>query len=113
MPNRPKPGFFFVPRVTASDGQRPTSGDNPVDSVDNAVTVRPTSDQNPANSGDTSTRAGVDQSETGAPATEGNRPQPRGSDLARAALRTTTEHDAPMIHVRARAAMAEIMELLS
>ena len=38
---------------------------------------------------------------------------PRAIEQYNKVLRSTTEHDAPVIHVRARAAMAEIMELLS
>jgi predicted nucleic acid-binding Zn ribbon protein len=91
VPDRSNQGFFFGPRVTASDGERPTTGDNPVDSVDNAVTVRPIGGAKLANSGDPTTRAGVDHGETGANTTEGNHPQPRGSDLARAALQAARE----------------------
>ncbi len=86
MPDRPKPRFFFVPRVTDSDGQHPTTGDNPVDSVDNAVTARPIGPVKPTISGDPNTRAGVDQTETDTPATDSNQTELRGSDLARAAL---------------------------
>src|SRR5262249_40328282 len=82
---RPNRGFFFGPRITKSDGEDPTTGDNPVDSVDNAVTVRPIGGVKPAKSGDLKPQPSVDQTETGGNATEGNRPQ-RGSDLARAAL---------------------------
>jgi predicted nucleic acid-binding Zn ribbon protein len=53
--------------------------------------VRPETGQNAAISGDTATRAGVDHGAAGVSATEGNRPQPRGSDLARAALRAAQE----------------------
>ena len=38
---------------------------------------------------------------------------PRAIEQYNKVLRSTTEHEAPAIHVRARAAMAEIMELLS
>src|SRR3982750_3813124 len=38
---------------------------------------------------------------------------PRAIEQYNKVLRTTTENDAPTIHVRARAAMAEIMEMLS
>jgi predicted nucleic acid-binding Zn ribbon protein len=91
VPERPNQGFFFGPRITVSNGQDPTSGDNPVDSVDNAVTVRPTGGANPAISGDPTPRAGVDHSETSASTTESDHPQLHGSDLARAALRAAKE----------------------
>jgi tetratricopeptide (TPR) repeat protein len=38
---------------------------------------------------------------------------PRAIEQYNKVLRTTTESEAPQIHVRARAAMAEIMEMLS
>ena len=38
---------------------------------------------------------------------------PRAIEQYNKVLRSTTEHEAPQIHVRARAAMAEIMEMLS
>jgi predicted nucleic acid-binding Zn ribbon protein len=62
-----------------------------VDSVDNTVTVRRIGGEDQAVSGDLNTRRSVDQTETGVDATDGNRPQPRGSDLARAALRAARE----------------------
>ena len=86
MPDRPKPRFFFVPRVTQSEGQDPTTGDNPVDSVDNTVTTRPTEGSNPTKTGELNPRAGVDQTETDSETTVRNRAPLRGADLARAAL---------------------------
>lgn len=80
--NRPNRGFFFVPRVTERAGEDPTSGDNPVDSVDNTVTLRPIEPARPAVSGDLNPRAGVDRTET----SDDDHPQGRGSDIARAAL---------------------------
>jgi predicted nucleic acid-binding Zn ribbon protein len=96
-PRRPAGGppspheFFFGPRVTDSDREDPTSGDNPVDSVDNAVTLRPIGSAEPAASGDLTTRAGIDRTETRAGDTERQHPRPRGSDIARAALQAARE----------------------
>ena len=84
MPDKPR--FFFVPRVTESEGQDPTTGDNPVDSVDNAVTVRPIGGSKPAKSGDLKPRPSVDQTETDSGTTFRNQTPPRGADLAQAAL---------------------------
>jgi len=75
------------PEVTRGDVINPTSGDNPVDSVDNAVTERPNGATKKDKSDDTSARPGE-------PATDGDRsggPELRGSDLARAALAAARE----------------------
>ena len=86
MPNRPNRDHRLGQPVTESEGQRPTTGDNPVDSVDNAVTVRPIGGANSPVSGDPTTHVGVDGTETTNEATDRSRPAPRGADLARAAL---------------------------
>ena len=78
-------------RVTASGVTGPTSGDNPVDSVDNAVTRRPLATPNGGESGDLTTQKGVDVGPVATPSTEGDYPQLRGSDLARAALAAAKE----------------------
>ena len=98
MPNRPNGDFFLGRGVTKSEGQSPTSGDNPVDSVDNAVTVRPIGGANSPVSGDPDTHVGVEPGEAGADATDGDGPPPRGADLARAALqaaRAAAKNDKP------------------
>ncbi|GAA4432922.1 hypothetical protein GCM10023148_38520 [Actinokineospora soli] len=73
--DRPKPS---PQGVTAGGGKDPTSGDNPVDSVDNTVTERAFGVAPFARSGEQSTP----QSDS---ATQRDEPL-RGSDLARAAL---------------------------
>jgi predicted nucleic acid-binding Zn ribbon protein len=73
-------------RVTRRGVTGPTSGDNPVDSVDNAVTRRPSPTPNRAESGDLTTQKGVDVGGDPRSNTKGDYPQLRGSDLARAAL---------------------------
>ncbi len=78
-------------RVTASGVTGPTSGDKPVDSVDNAVTRRPSSTPNGGEPGDLTTRKGVDVEPGSRSTTEGDYPQLRGSDLARAALAAAKE----------------------
>lgn len=78
-------------RVTNSDVKRHTSGDNPVDSVDNAVTLRPSSRRGQPDAAALNTQKGVDDDHTRRSATEGDYPQLRGSDLARAALRAAKE----------------------
>lgn len=79
------------PEVTYSDVRRRTSGDNPVDSVDNAVTVRPAVPVDQPDLPATGTRMGANDDQAPAPATESDYPQLRGSDLARAALRAARE----------------------
>jgi predicted nucleic acid-binding Zn ribbon protein len=73
-------------RVTGSGVTGSTSGDKPVDSVDNAVTRRPPATSKGAESGDLTTQKGVDVGGNPRSNTEGDYPQLRGSDLARAAL---------------------------
>lgn len=73
-------------RVTARGVTGPTPGDKPVDSVDNAVTRRPSATSNGGESGDLTTQKGVDVGAAPSSTTEGDYPQLRGSDLARAAL---------------------------
>jgi predicted nucleic acid-binding Zn ribbon protein len=75
------------PKVTRRDVINPTSGDNPVDSVDNAVTERPKDGAKPGKSDGPSALPGEK-------ATDGDRasgPELRGSDLARAALAAARE----------------------
>lgn len=78
-------------RVTGSGVTGPTSGDKPVDSVDNAVTRRPPVTPNGGESGDLTTQKGVDVGAASRSTTEGDYPQLRGSDLARAALAAAKE----------------------
>ena len=73
-------------RVTASGVTGPTSGDNPVDSVDNAVTRRPSTPPERAKTGDLTSSNEVPADGAGRSTTESDYPQLRGSDLARAAL---------------------------
>jgi predicted nucleic acid-binding Zn ribbon protein len=73
-------------RVTMNGVTSPTAGDKPVDSVDNTVTRRPSATSNRAESGDLTTQKGVDVGADPRSNTEGDYPQLRGSDLARAAL---------------------------
>lgn len=73
-------------RVTRTGVTGPTSGDNPVDSVDNTVTRRPSATPNGGKTGDLTTQKGVDVGGGTRSTTEGDYPQLRGSDLARAAL---------------------------
>lgn len=78
-------------RVTASGVTGPTSGDNPVDSVDNAVTRRPSAPPNQGESDGLTTQKSVDVGSEGRSNTDGDYPQLRGSDLARAALAAAKE----------------------
>jgi predicted nucleic acid-binding Zn ribbon protein len=73
-------------RVTRTGVTGPTSGDNPVDSVDNAVTRRPSATPNGGKTDDLTTQKGVDVEGGTRSTTEGDYPHLRGSDLARAAL---------------------------
>jgi predicted nucleic acid-binding Zn ribbon protein len=73
-------------RVTRTGVTGPTSGDNPVDSVDNTVTRRPSGTPNGGKPDDLTTQKGVDVGAGTRSTTEGDYPQLRGSDLARAAL---------------------------
>jgi predicted nucleic acid-binding Zn ribbon protein len=73
-------------RVTKRDVTRSTSGDNPVDSVDKAVTRRPPEAAGWSKPEDLTTQKGSEGSDVARPATESDYPQLRGSDLARAAL---------------------------
>lgn len=72
--------------VTARGVTRRTSGDKPVDSVDNAVTRRPSAPPERGKSGDLTSPNEVAADGAARPATESDYPQLRGSDLARAAL---------------------------
>src|SRR3954451_13280101 len=78
-------------RVTARDVTSTTAGDKPVDSVDKAVTPRPSVTPNGGESGDLTTQKGVDVGADSRSPTEGDYPQLRGSDLARAALAAAKE----------------------
>jgi predicted nucleic acid-binding Zn ribbon protein len=78
-------------RVTARDVTSTTAGDKPVDSVDKAVTPRPSVTPNGGESGDLTTQKGVDVGADSRSPTEGDYPQLRGSDLARAALAAARE----------------------
>lgn len=78
-------------RVTASGVTGPTSGDNPVDSVDNAVTRRPSAPPNRGESDGLTTQKSVDGGVDSRSTTDGDYPQLRGSDLARAALAAAKE----------------------
>jgi len=73
-------------RVTARGVTGPTSGDKPVDSVDNAVTRGPSAPPERGKSGDLTTRNGEAANGAARSTTESDYPQLRGSDLARAAL---------------------------
>lgn len=73
-------------RVTARGVTGPTSGDNPVDSVDNADAPRPATTSERGKTGDLTTPKGVGAESAGRSTTESDHPQLRGSDLARAAL---------------------------
>ena len=73
-------------RVTKRDVTRSTSGDNPVDSVDKAVTRRPPEAAGRSKPEDLTTQKGSEGRDATRPATESDYPQLRGSDLARAAL---------------------------
>jgi predicted nucleic acid-binding Zn ribbon protein len=75
--------------VTNSRGFDPTSGDNPVDSVDNAVTQRPALPGKPDISDSEASRPGVDGNFQQSANTDSN--GLRGPDLARAALRAARE----------------------
>ena len=77
--------------VTRSDVRRPTSGDNPVDSVDNAVTLRPFAPRDQADSPALNTRKRAADDQAPKSATESDYPQLRGPDLARAALQAAKE----------------------
>jgi predicted nucleic acid-binding Zn ribbon protein len=77
--------------VTRSDVRRTTSGDNPVDSVDNAVTLRPFARRDQADSPALNTRKRAGDDQAPKPATESDYPQLRGPDLARAALQAARE----------------------
>jgi predicted nucleic acid-binding Zn ribbon protein len=79
------------PRVTSSDIARRTSGDKPVDSVDNAVTARPPSVSEEANLPGTTPHTSGSDDQARMAGTESDYPQLRGSDLARAALRAAKE----------------------
>lgn len=78
-------------RVTRSGVTRSTSGDKPVDSVDNTVTRRPSTPPSSPKSGDLTTPKGVDVGADTRSTTDSNYPQLRGSDLARAALAAARE----------------------
>ena len=71
-----------TPRVVT----RHTSGDKPVDSVDNAVTRRPSAPLERGKSGDLTSPNEVAGNGAAGSTTESDYPQLRGSDLARAAL---------------------------
>lgn len=79
------------PNVTRSDVRRTTSGDNPVDSVDNAVTLRPIAPLDQADKPALNTQKRADDDQAPKSATESNYPQLRGPDLARAALAAAKE----------------------
>lgn len=72
--------------VTPSKVRGTTSGDKPVDSVDNTVTKRPSGVVKPATSGQEFTLQGGRENNSSTGATEGENTPLRGSDLARAAL---------------------------
>lgn len=73
-------------RVTKRGVMDSTSGDNPVDSVDKAVTRRPSAGPERSKSDDLTTRKGDEGDGLSRPTTDSDYPQLRGSDLARAAL---------------------------
>jgi predicted nucleic acid-binding Zn ribbon protein len=75
------------PEVTRGDVIKPTSGDNPVDSVDNAVTQRP---NGPSKTGKPD-NATARTSELATDGDQATGPELRGSDLARAALAAARE----------------------
>lgn len=77
--------------ITGSDVARPTSGDNPVDSVDNTVTFRAGERPDPTVSPGPATRPSPDGEGGPSGDTESDYPQLRGPDLARAALRAAKE----------------------
>jgi predicted nucleic acid-binding Zn ribbon protein len=77
--------------VTNSDVNRPTSGDKPVDSVDNAVTFRAAGTTDQADWPGTAPRESADDDQASRATTESDYPQLRGPDLARAALRAAKE----------------------
>jgi len=79
------------PRVTQSDVGRRTSGDKPVDSVDNAVTQRASARPEQADLPGTRPRKGPDNDQVPSAGTESDYPQLRGPDLARAALQAAKE----------------------
>jgi len=70
-----------------SEEGRPTTGDKPVDSVDNADAPRP---GGPDSAG-LNTRKGVADDQAARSTTDGDYPQLRGSDLAKAALQAAKE----------------------
>jgi predicted nucleic acid-binding Zn ribbon protein len=90
MPDdRPMRGGTRRPRVTTPGGSGPTSGDNPVDSVDNPVTDGPAGPNNPDISGKRNSLLG---GSGGIPqAVDTDSDGPRGADLARAALAAARE----------------------
>lgn len=73
-------------KVTRRDVINPTSGDNPVDSVDNTVTERPSGTKKPEKSDKRSALSG--EATTGG---DHGGPELRGPDLARAALAAARE----------------------
>ena len=77
--------------VTQRGVTRRTSGDKPVDSVDNAVTRRPPEPSAGAKSGDLTSPNEVGAEGAARSTTESDYPQLRGSDLARAALAAARE----------------------
>lgn len=78
-------------QVTGRGVTGPTSGDKPVDSVDNAVTRRPSATPGTGESADVTTRkGGADHGGSGS-TTDSDYPQLRGPDLARAALAAARE----------------------
>lgn len=77
------------PRVTTRGGSGPTSGDNPVDSVDNPVTDGPSRRNNQDISGEGNSLPGGDGGIPQAVHTDSD--GPRGADLARAALHAARE----------------------
>lgn len=79
------------PRVTNSESDDRTTGDKPVDSVDNAVTVRRSPGKIQAESSTLNTQKSVDGGGPASSTTEGDYPQLRGPDLAKAALRAAKE----------------------
>ena len=78
-------------RVTGGARRSRTSGDKPVDSVDNTVTVRPSSPDTSPDSAPLNTQKSVDSDGSTGSSTDGDHPQLRGSDLAKAALRAAKE----------------------
>lgn len=77
--------------VTSSDVRRPTSGDNPVDSVDNADSPRVPAADNGLNPAGQGTRPSEVAGRAGKANTEGDYPQLRGPDLAKAALQAARD----------------------